>query len=246
MAAPFTNDTFFNGKLVVRQHRTGYRYSIDAIILSHSIKARPGERVLDLGTGCGIVPIISAFQFPEVLFYGVEIQPELAEVAGANVTANHMEERIHIVQQDLKTLEANQFKAPMDIVVSNPPYRRVSSGRINPNAQKAVARHEIKTTLEEVVAAAGRILKTAGKFIVIYSAERLTDLLFTLRAARIEPKYLRCIHSKQDAEAKLVLLEGVKMANPGMKIAAPLVIYADDGSYSAEVAAMFHMPVDVS
>jgi tRNA1Val (adenine37-N6)-methyltransferase len=241
MAAPLTNDTFFNGKLVVQQLRTGYRYSIDAIILAHQIKPRPGDRVLDLGTGCGIVPIISAFQFPDALFYGAEIQPELAAVAGANVAANHMEDRVQIMQQDLKTLEPNQFKAPMDLVVSNPPYRRASSGRINPNAQKAVARHEIKTTLEQVVAAAERMLKTAGRFIVIYSAERLTDLLPTLRAARIEPKYLRCIHSRKDTEAKLVLLEGIKLGNPGMKIAAPLVIYGDDGAYSKEVQAMFRL-----
>jgi tRNA1Val (adenine37-N6)-methyltransferase len=239
MPAALTRDTFFNGRLQVKQHRSGYRYSIDAVILAHRVRPKAEDRVLDLGTGCGIIPMVAACRFPNALYYGVEIQPELAAIADENVRDNRLSEKIRIIHQDLKTLKQNQFPAPFDLVVCNPPYRRTSAGRINPNSQRAVARHEIETRLSDVVAAAGRLLKTAGKFIVIYSAERLTDLLSVMRSIHIEPKFLQCIHSRCGSEAKLILLEGIKSGNPGMKIAPPLLIYQADGSYSAEVAAMF-------
>jgi tRNA1Val (adenine37-N6)-methyltransferase len=236
-----THDTFFNGKITIRQSRSGYRYSIDAVILAHHARPMPGDQVLDLGTGCGIIPIMLAFQFHEADFFGVEIQPELADIARQNVRENHMENQIKIMCRDMETLRQNQFQGPMDLVISNPPYRRAASGRINPNSQRAIARHEIKITLSGVATAAGCMLKTAGKFIMIYSAERLADLLVQLRSVRIEPKFIRFIHSGQETEAKLILLEGVKEGNPGMKVGAPLVIYGEDGAYSEEVNAMFQV-----
>jgi tRNA1Val (adenine37-N6)-methyltransferase len=237
-----THDTFFSGKITIRQSRAGYRYSIDTVILAHHVKPKPGDQILDLGTGCGIVPIMLAFQCPGADFYGVEIQPELADIASWNVRENCMENQIKIMCRDMKTLNQNQFQTPMDIVVSNPPYRRVAAGRINPNSQRAVARHEIRATLPGVVAVAGRMLRTAGKFIIIYSAERLTDLLVQLRSARIEPKFIRFIHSKEETGAKLILLQGLKEGKPGLKVGAPLVIYGADGDYSAEVKDMLYHP----
>jgi tRNA1Val (adenine37-N6)-methyltransferase len=234
-----TPDTFFNGKITIRQSPAGYRYSIDAVILAHHATPKPGDRVLDLGTGCGIIPIMLAFQYPEAEFFGIEIQPELADIASRNVRENGMEDRIKIICRDMEALELNQFQAPMDLVLSNPPYRRAAAGRINPNSQRAIARHEIKTTLPGVVAAADRMLRTAGKLIMIYSAERLADLLVQLRSVRIEPKFLRFIHSRRETGAKLVWLEGLKGGNPGLKVGTPLVIYQTDGSYTAEAADMF-------
>ena len=236
-----TQDTFFNGKITIRQSRGGYRYSVDAVILAHQVRPKPGDRILDLGTGCGIVPIILAIRYPQTYFYGIEIQQALADIAMQNVRDNGMEDQIEIVCQDLKALSQNQFPAPMDIVISNPPYRRAASGRMNPNRQRAVARHEIKATLADVLAVAGRMLRTAGKLIMIYSSERLTDLLVQMRAVRIEPKYIRFIHAKQDTEAKLVLVEGMKAGKPGLKAGAPLVMYHKDGAYSDEMNAMFQM-----
>ena len=238
-----THDTFFDGKIAIRQSREGYRYSVDALILAHHVSPKPGDRILDLGTGCGILPIVLGFQYPETVFYGIEIQQELADIARQNVRENGMQNQIEIICSDFKTLRQNQFQAPMDMVISNPPYRRAASGRINPNSQRAVARHEIKATLADVAAVAGRMLRTAGKLVVIYSAERLTDLLVQLRAVRIEPKFIRFIHSGQESEAKLVLLKGVRAANPGLKVGAPLVMYGDDGAYSEEVNAMFQAEV---
>lgn len=234
-----TTDTFFNGQVSVKQSRHGYRFSIDAVLLACLASVHPGDRVVDLGAGCGIVSLLLAYKYPDIMLYGIELQPELANAAGDNVSANHMQNRIAIVQGDMKTVTAGSVGGPVDLVISNPPYRKSGSGRINPGSQKALARHEIHVTLEGVVGAARRLLKTAGRFIVVYPAERLTDILTRMRGAGIEPKWLCMIHSGRKTTAKLMVIEGVKGGRPGMKIAPPLVIYSEDGTYTPEVEKMF-------
>jgi tRNA1Val (adenine37-N6)-methyltransferase len=125
------------------------------------------------------------------------------------------------------------------MVVCNPPYRRPGSGRLNPNRQRAVARHELKADLQDVIASTRRMLKTTGRFVTIYTAERMTDILCQMRADSIEPKFVRTIHSDARSEAKLVLVEGTKGGKPGVKIAPPLILYQDSGDYTTEVQRMF-------
>jgi tRNA1Val (adenine37-N6)-methyltransferase len=235
----YTTDTFFNGQVSVKQCRHGYRFSIDAVLLAHLAVVHPGERVVDLGTGCGIVSLLLAYQYPDIRLYGVELQPELVNAAKDNVSVNRMQDRISILEGDMKTIIAKSVGGPVDLVVSNPPYRKSGSGRINPGSQKALARHEIHVTLEGVVSAARRLLRTAGRFVVIYPAERLADLLTRMRRAGIEPKWLCMIHSGRETTAKLMVVEGVKGGRPGMKIAPPLFIYREDGTYTAAVEKMF-------
>jgi tRNA1Val (adenine37-N6)-methyltransferase len=129
--------------------------------------------------------------------------------------------------------------APVDTVVSNPPYRRGRSGRVNPDEERALARHEIAITLPDIVRVSRRLLKTGGRLIMIYTATRIADLLWHMRAERIEPKRLRTIHSHAGEKARLVLIEGTKDGGPGMVVSPPLIVYADRGGYSAEVQAMF-------
>ncbi|RLB98205.1 MAG: SAM-dependent methyltransferase, partial [Deltaproteobacteria bacterium] len=160
-----TTDTFFNGQVTVKQSRTGYRYSIDAVILAGHVRPRPADRIVDLGTGCGIIPLIIGFRYPGVKLYGVEIQQDLADIARANVKANHLEKRVEILPADMRTLKPSIVSGPVDQVVSNPPYHRISTGRINPDSQRAIARHELKVTLEDVLKAAEAMLRTAGKFV---------------------------------------------------------------------------------
>jgi tRNA1Val (adenine37-N6)-methyltransferase len=167
------------------------------------------------------------------------VQKELAEIARRNVNDNAMPDRIVILQQDMKLLTAGMVAGPVDLVVCNPPYRRPHSGRLNPDRQKAVARHEISATLADVVDSARRILKTSGRFVTIYPAERLADVIAQMRTSRIEPKKLRMIHSDRYSGAKLVLVEGFNAVNPGMKILPPLFIYTRRGVYSKEVQKMF-------
>jgi tRNA1Val (adenine37-N6)-methyltransferase len=146
---------------------------------------------------------------------------------------------ITILCKNMKELKNDMIFGPVDLIVSNPPYRKAESGRINPDMQRAVARHEIKVSLDDIIATVRRVLRTAGRFVTIYSAERITDLLSHLRSAGIEPKSLRMIHSGVKTVAKLVLVEGIKAGRPGLKIGPPLIIYDEKGSYTREVEEMF-------
>ena len=234
-----TTDAFFSGRIKIKQSRSGYRFSIDAVLLASHAKLRPKDTVVDLGTGCGIIPIILAFQNPTVVLYGLEIQKNLVDIAALNVKENHLEDQIQIILGDMKTFDPEMIPKPVDLVISNPPYRSVRSGRLNPNHQRARAKHEITVTLAEVVQTARRMLRAYGRFIMIYLAERITDVLNQLRSNTLEPKFLRTIHSRINTEAKLILVEGIKGARPGLKIAPPLIIYQEDGSYTEEIQKMF-------
>jgi len=236
----FTTDPLFNGEITIRQGRFGYRFSIDAILLAAHIEPRCGDRIVDIGTGCGIIPLVLAFRNPDVKIYGVEVQEELAQLALFNISKNHMEGRIEIVLKDVRALTVDSIKEPADLMVSNPPYWRLDSGRKNPNQQRAIARHEIKATLDDIVNAARRLLKVSGRLVMIYPAERMTDLIYRMRSSGIEPKWVRMVHPHRDSPAKLMLVEGVKGAGSDVKIEPPLCIYKNDGSYTDEVEKMYN------
>ncbi|MDA8140102.1 MAG: tRNA1(Val) (adenine(37)-N6)-methyltransferase [Desulfobacteraceae bacterium] len=233
-----TEDSFFQGELRVSQARDGYRFSIDAILLAATIETRPGEAVLDIGTGCGIIPLLLAFRHPDISIHALEIQPELAKLAQKNVSDNKMAARITITCADVRRLSDRTFEHPFDWVVSNPPYHRPFSGRLNPNHQRALARHEIMLDLDELLLCARRMLRTGGRLAMIYPADRLSDLVAGMRQAGIEPKWLRTIHSQEGEEARLALIKGVKAGKPGLRIAPPLIVYEPDGRYVEEVRKM--------
>ncbi len=235
----YTTDTFFNGKIRVTQSRTGYRFSIDAVLLANFADPRSGDKVLDLGTGCGIIPLILAYRQPCSSIYGVEVQTELAELAKSNVRENKLEGRITVYCTDMNLLRPEMTAGPVDLVVCNPPFRKEGSGRINPDTQRAVARHEIKTNLSDIIQTSHRMLRTAGRMILIYTAGRLTGILSRMRNEGIEPKFIRMIHSRRDARATLILIEGVKGGRPDLRIAPPMIIYDNGNEYTEEVASMF-------
>lgn len=235
----WTTDTFFNGRIRLVQEQTGYRYSIDAVILADYAGRFPGGRVLELGSGCGIIALILAYRNPAVRIFGVEVQSALARLAEENVRENGMQGRIVILHEDMKRLHTGMTGGPVDQVVANPPFYRINTGRINPNMQRAVARHEVAARLCDVTDAAARMLRTGGRVTLIYPGERLCDLMEEMRRARIEPKEIQPVQSGPEETAKLVLAAGVKGAKPGLKLLAPLVLYAPGGGYSAAAARMF-------
>jgi tRNA1Val (adenine37-N6)-methyltransferase len=237
--ASYTTDTFFNGRIQVKQDRVGYRFSIDAVLLAYQAAPRSGEKVIDLGAGCGIISLVMAYRRPDITITAVEVQAELAQLAISNVKDNHLQDRITVLGVDMKAMKPDMTAGPVDLVVCNPPYRRPGSGRINPDNQRAIARHEVKAKLQDVILAVRRILKTAGRFVTVYTAERTADLLCQMRTDGIEPKFFRTIHTDPVSEAKLVLVEGIKGGNPGLKIAPPLILYDDNGNYTDEVQQMF-------
>jgi tRNA1Val (adenine37-N6)-methyltransferase len=235
----WSHDTFLEGHLKVCQSRQGYRFSIDAAILAfHALPDKADARILDLGTGCGIMPLIIAFRHPEVRITGVEIQAELAALARKNVEENRLQSRIKIIEGDFLHLKSDDIGPPVDMVVTNPPYHRRQAGRMNPHNQRAIARHEIAVSLDGLIKSIRRFLTTGGHAWLIYPAERLAELIAAMQAHHLEPKYLRMIHSRVDAEAKQCLLKVVKAGRPGLIVGPPLFIYADDGGYTADAAAM--------
>lgn len=234
----WTEDFFFNGVIRIRQERKGYRFSIDAAITAHSVNPTPGQTVVDLGTGCGIIPLILAHRYADIKIIGVEIQAELADLARFNRDQNHYKSRIGIIHADMRTLSLKQVQGPVDWVVCNPPYRRQHSGRVNPDTQRAVARHEIHVNLKQMVQAANKLLQIGGRLVTIYPAERLVEVLCELHSRHIEPKWIQMIHSRSGESAKLVMVKGVKGGRPGVVIEDPLVIYDSDGAYTPQIEVM--------
>lgn len=239
MTRPTTKDTFFNGRIQVAQAADGYRFSIDAVILAWHIAPAPEARVVDLGTGCGIIPLILAYRHPSIAVTGIEIQPQLAQLAADNAAINHMADRITIVCADIRTPKNHLPAGQADIVVCNPPFRQADSGRINPHEERAIARHELTVTLKDILATTKRALRTSGEFVAIYPASRVADMISAMREAGIEPKLLRTIHSRQEEEARLILVKGSRNGRPGAAIAPPLVLYDAESRYTPEIERMF-------
>ncbi len=235
---PLTRDPFLNGNIVLKQPQNGYRFSIDAVVLAHRVRPLEAEIVLDLGTGCGVIPLILAFRHASVRLVGVEIQTDLADLARQNVAANGLADRIHIVTKDMRRLTPAEIGGPVDVVVANPPYRKLASGRINADTQRAIARHELKVDLQQVLQSARRMLKPFGRFFVIYPCLRAVDLIAGMRSAGLEPKALMTIHSGESLPARLVTIMAVKGGRPGLEVDPPLHLYDQNGSYTKRVAGM--------
>jgi len=236
---PLTRDHFFNGHIVLTQPKTGYRFSIDAVILAHLVCPASGETVLDLGTGCGVIPIMLAYRNPDIQLLGVEIQRPLSDLARKNVADNRMTGRIRIINRDIGDLALADIGGPVDLVVTNPPYRKRDSGRINADSQRAIARHELKIDLDTLLQTARRMLNKSGRFGVIYPSVRPVDLLSAMRSSGLEPKTLTMIHSSPASSARLVAVVGVQGGRPGMEVGPPLYLYQDDGTYTPALDAMF-------
>lgn len=236
LQADETLDTLLQGRLKLYQSRSGYRISLDAILLACFATIRSGDKVADLGAGNGVIALMLARLHRLRAMVGIELQPGMANRAARNVKLNRMESRVSIVCGDVA---AQTFKPEsFSLVISNPPYRKPTSGRVNPNAEKKIARHEIRATLNDFLAAAAHLLAAKGRAALIYPAVRAIDLLTTMHSFGIEPKRLRMVHSFGHAEASLVLVEGVKGGRGGVKIAGPLVLYERDRRYTAEAQAM--------
>lgn len=219
-----TLDTFFNGKLKIVQKKKGYRFSIDALLISHFVHLRKGEKVIDLGTGCGILPLLLSQMGKAKSFVGVEIQEDLAECARKNVRLNHLEPLISILQLDFRELRNVFPSGSFDVVVSNPPYWKGWTGRLNPCVEKAIARHELKGTLEDLISISSYLLKHKGRVYLIFTAQRAVDLLIALRKENIEPKQIQFVFPQPKEGAKFILVEAVKSSGIELKILPPLIL----------------------
>ncbi|MDO8785419.1 MAG: methyltransferase [Syntrophales bacterium] len=227
-----TVDGILGGELRIIQKEKGYRFSLDALLLAHFVRLQEGEDVLDMGAGSGIISLILSRRWACGKIVGVEIQAELVEMARRSVGINNLEDKVSICLGDIRKRETLFAPRSFDVALFNPPYRKLNSGRINPDYQKAVARHELEGSFKDFLMAAEYVLKKAGRVYTIYPATRMVELLFQMRTACVEPKRLRLIHSKSVSRGEFILVEGIKGAGEELEILPPLVIYEEDGRYS--------------
>jgi tRNA1(Val) A37 N6-methylase TrmN6 len=229
-----TSDTLFGGSLVCRQYRVGYRFSIDAVLAAHFCRPAARDCVLDLGCGCGIISLIMAYRHPDIRVTGIEIQPDLVQLARDNIGANELQPRLTVLEGDFCEISKLVQPESFDIVVSNPPYRQQGRGRVNPDDQKARARHEIDAGLPDLVRAAAFGLKNRGRVVLIYPAARLVPLMTELKKNSLELKKIQPVYSYPGCQdARLVLIEAVKNGGEEVRILPPFFIYSEkNGPYT--------------
>jgi len=215
-----TIDTFLNGKLRIIQSRQGYRFSVDALLLAGFVSIKSEDFVVDLGAGCGIISLFLASEREVGFVVGLELQEELASQAKRNIVLNEFEDKIAIIQGDLRHLPVAPGFA--HVVVCNPPFRKEKSGRINPDFSKAIARHELAVSLDDILAAGKTLLKPGGRLALIYPANRLTEILERMRVQELEPKRLQIIFPDPASHAKLAMIEGRLQGKSGLKILPPI------------------------
>ena len=233
-----TLDDLRCGGLRIIQRRDGYRFSLDPVLLCAFARIGAGESVADLGTGSGVIPLLLARRTAAGSIVGVEIQQQAADRARRGVLLNGLSERIRILHRDLRELRGHLAPESCDVVLSNPPFRPTGTGKVALGDERGAARHELAGGLEDFLAAAHYLLKQGGRVYLIHLAERLAEVLSAMQRLHLEPKRLRCVHSRPGEGARLVLLEGRKEGRPGLTVEAPLYIYAGEG-YSAEVLAIY-------
>lgn len=225
-------------------HRNGYRiiqkdnsfcFGMDAVLLSGFASVKPGEKALDLGTGTGIIPILLEAKTEGEHFTGLEIQEEMAEMASRSVRLNGLEHRIDIITGDIKEAGRIFGGASFDVVTTNPPYMNDCHGLKNPDLPKAIARHEVLCTLEDVVREGARVLRPGGRFYMVHRPHRLIEIITALTRHRLEPKRMKLVHPFVDEEANMVLIEAVRGGRSMIKVEKPLIVYKEQGVYTDEI-----------
>lgn len=223
-----------NGYRII-QRTDGFCFGMDAVLLSGFAMVKKGERALDLGTGTGIIPILLEAKTEGDHFSALEIQREVADMARRSVSLNGLEEKIQIVEGDIR--EASQIfgAASFDVVTSNPPYMNDAHGLKNPDLPKAIARHEVLCTLDDVAREASRVLKTGGRFYMVHRPHRLAEIITVLRGYKLEPKRMKMVHPFADRDANMVLIEAVKGGGVFLKMEAPVIVFKEPGVYADEI-----------
>lgn len=219
----------------ILQHPGMFCFGMDAVLLADFATGSPKSKVIDLGTGTGIIPILMYARNKGQHFTGLEIQDRSADMAHRSIMMNGLEEHISIIQGDIKEAHLNFKGGSFDVVTSNPPYITHNHGLENPDEPKNIARHEILVNLSELVASAAYLLRQGGTFAIIHKPFRLNEIFSTLTASKLEPKRMRLIQPYIDKEPTMVLVEAVKGGRPMLKIEPTLVVYNRDGSYTEEV-----------
>ena len=232
------DDLHRNGFQII-QNKEKFCFGMDAVLLPGFAKVKEGEKVLDIGTGTGIIPILLAAKTPGQHFTGLEIQPESADMARRSVALNHLEEKISIVEGDVREADQLFSAASFDVITSNPPYMTGSHGLVNPDMPKAIARHEICCTLEDLVSQTEKLLRPGGRFFMVHRPFRLAEIMTVLTAHHLEPKRMRLVYPFVDKEPNMVLLECIRGGKPRITVEKPLIVYKEPGVYQDEIYTIY-------
>jgi len=239
-----TADTLYDGALICRQYRDGYRFSVDAILAANFCRINGPGRILDLGCGSGIIGLILASLHPQITLQGVDIQKDLVALAQENILKNRFDHRFKVDLGDVRHIREKLAAESFDLVVCNPPYRKCGSGRLNREGQAAIARHELKADLGDMLAAAAFCVKNRGTVILVYPALRFAHLAAGLAEKKLTLRRLQPVYSyPEDNQARLVLVEAMKNGGEECRILAPFYIYSKrDGEYSPQMQRMYEPP----
>lgn len=223
-----------NGYKII-QNESAFCFGMDAVLLSGFATAKKGERVVDFCTGTGIIPILMEAKTEGSHFTGLEIQPQMAEMANRSVLLNELSERVEIICGDVCKASERFGKSTVDVVTCNPPYMNQNHGLKNPDEPKAIARHEVCLTFEDVARETAAVLKPGGRFYLVHRPMRLVELIMTMKAHKLEPKRMKFVHPYVGEEANMVLIEAVYGGGAQMRIEKPLIVYEAPGKYTPEI-----------
>ncbi len=234
----------YEGERIDELHRNGYRiiqkkdgfcFGMDAVLLSGFAAVKEGERALDLGCGTGIIPLLLEAKTRGRHFTGLEIQREMADMATRSVRLNRLEDKIDIIEGDIKEAGRIFGGASFDVVTANPPYMNDSHGLKNPDLPRAIARHEVLCTLQDVVREAAKVLRPGGRFYLVHRPRRLIEIITELAGYGLEPKRLKFVHPFADREAKMVLIEAARGGRSFVRVEKPLIVFRERGIYTDEI-----------
>lgn len=234
------DDLEYKGLKII-QDKTGFCFGIDSILLSDfASEIKENSKIIDLGTGTGIIAILTSVKTNASKTIGVEIQTKVYDMAKRSIKLNHLEDKIEIINKDVKELPNELEIGTFDAVVTNPPYKKIGTGLINENKQKLISRHEITASLEDFIKTSNKLLKDKGSIYLVHRPERLVDIIENLRKYKLEPKKIRYIHPCINKKANLVLIKAVKNAKPFLKIEQPLYVYKENGQYTEEILKIYN------
>ena len=227
--------------LKIIQNKDGFCFGIDSVALSDFARTiKNDSKVIDLGTGTGIINILLSAKTNAKEFVGVEIQPEVAEMAQRSVELNSLQDKIKIINEDILNLKNIYKHKSFDVVVTNPPYKKLNTGIINDKDKKVISRHEITASLEDFIHISAYLLKDYGEFFMIHKPERLVDIFSIMRKEKIEPKQIRFIYPNKNKKTNLVLIKGVKNGKSFLNFDDNLYVYNEDGTYTDEILKIYN------
>lgn len=227
--------------LKIIQKIDGFCFGIDSVLLSDfARKIKNNSKVLDLGTGTGILGILLCAKTNLKQITGIEIQKDIADMATRSIQLNNLQGKFDILNCNIKDIDKLLKIDSYDAIVTNPPYKKPNSGKINENKTKLISRHEIEANLDDFIRISFKMLKDKGTLYMVHRAERIVDILSTMRKYKMEPKRIRFVYSNKNSESKLVLLEATKNAKPFVKIERPLYVYNENGDYTQELLQIYN------